>query len=136
MGSSAVALYLDGHKKMHFKSIDYEMLLLVQLFRGGPSLKSRKQINIASTSSRPSLATPSSSFLFTTFRHHITYLCTWKVPLTHIVHNGPCLICFWPFDRTPAFSYLKWALLQEWAIQQIITSICISNTFIIYIRHT
>ena len=50
MGYSAVALYLDGHKKMHFKSIDYEMmlLLLVQLFRGGPSLKSRKQINIAS----------------------------------------------------------------------------------------
>ena len=27
MGYSAVALYLDGHKKMHFKSIDYEMLL-------------------------------------------------------------------------------------------------------------
>ena len=58
MGSSAVALYLDGHKKMHFKSIDYEMLLLVQLFRGGPSLKSRKQINIASTSSSPPVWQP------------------------------------------------------------------------------
>ena len=43
---------------MHFKSIDYEMLLLVQLFRGGPSLKSRKQINIASTSSSPPVWQP------------------------------------------------------------------------------